>query len=244
MIFEDAKHRSGSDAPLRRRKSGRGRQSGAPVRRRRRSSFQSASTLSAAVPDRSDRSTAAWLWVLGLLLLAAAGFAAFLQYHKGGAATLPGQAPSEQLLVFIDPILAPLETGVGGYDAESLGVVAGQIAAARSAVSLDDGEIYSIAGALLGLLQQAAEDRARHLQRLVDLGSPVLGLSDGGVPARADLSESSRRHHELAIAVSWQRNSGTYRNRVDELLVRLLRMESGRFRPGAVTIAAPQETNQ
>jgi hypothetical protein len=51
--------------------------------------------------------------------------------------------------------------------------------------------------------------------------------------ARTDLPETERRHLELAIAISWQRNSGTYRNRVEELWYRLLRLEQGRFHTGS-----------
>jgi hypothetical protein len=40
----------------------------------------------------------------------------------------------------------------------------------------------------------------------------------------------------VAIGISWQRNSGNYRNRVEELWYRLLRLEQGRFRDGS----APQ----
>jgi hypothetical protein len=51
--------------------------------------------------------------------------------------------------------------------------------------------------------------------------------------ARTDLSENERRHFEVAIGISWQRNSGNYRNRVEELWYRLLRLEQGRFRLGS-----------
>jgi hypothetical protein len=54
--------------------------------------------------------------------------------------------------------------------------------------------------------------------------------------ARTDLGEAERKHLELAVGVSWQRNSVTYRNRVEELWYRLLRLEQGRFRGGS----APQ----
>jgi len=46
------------------------------------------------------------------------------------------------------------------------------------------------------------------------------------------------------VAVSWQRNSGTYRNRVEELWYRLLRLEQGRFRPGSAAMPEqPAETS-
>ena len=61
---------------------------------------------------------------------------------------------------------------------------------------------------------------------------------------RTDLPETERRRLELAVAVSWQRNSGTYRNRVEELWYRLLRLEQGRFSPGSATMAEqPAETS-
>jgi hypothetical protein len=84
-------------------------------------------------------------------------------------------------------------------------------------------------------LQEALEDRARHIERLVKLGSPVEGVA-AGQEARPDLPEAERRHLELAVGISWQRNSVTYRNRVEELWYRLLRLEQGRFRLGS----APQ----
>lgn len=231
MIFDEVNRQSAHDGLSgRRRRRSSGRRSRDDAKNRR-SSFQSASRLSTG-PVPSDRNTRAWLWVMGLILLGAAAFTVFLHHEKGSAVVLPGEAPSNQLEIFVDPLLAPLETGAGGYDPARLAAVSGQIAAARAGVGLDDREIYNNAGTLAAILQEAADDRARHLQRLVDLGSPVLGLSDGKAPARTDLAENARRHHELAVAVSWQRNSGTYRNRIDELMARLVRLESGRFRSG------------
>lgn len=219
MIFDDV-NRPGSSP-------GSGR------KRRRRSRFETASRIPPDDRHRGDRSTAAWLGVLGLLVVAAFGFGLFLQQQKSGATPLWGEAPGKRLAVFVDPILAPLETGTSGYDPAELEKVTVALHDERNTVGLDDKEIYSTAITLAGILQEAADDRVRHLQRLVELGSPVIGMSGGDVPARADMTEIARRHHELAVDVSWQRNSGTYRNRADELMARLTRLEKGRFRSPA-----------
>ncbi|MGA0092897.1 MAG: hypothetical protein ACO3J2_01235 [Chthoniobacterales bacterium] len=174
--------------------------------------------------------------MLGLLIVATAGFALLLQQQKSGRTTLAGEAPSERLEAFVDPILAPLVTGAEGYFPESLEEATAQFRRSGSAGNLDDGEVYTTAATIAAILLEAAQDRASHLQKLVDLGSPVLGLSDADPQARTDLPETERRHLELAVGISWQRNSGTYRNRVEELWYRLLRLEQGRFRLGS----APQ----
>jgi hypothetical protein len=75
------------------------------------------------------------------------------------------------------------------------------------------------------------------MQRLVDLGSPVIGLSEGGVPKNPSMTDAQKQHLELAVGVSWQRNSGTYRNRVEELWYRLLGLEQGRFQGGSASPA-------
>jgi hypothetical protein len=182
-----------------------------------------------------DRNHTAWLVVLGLLLLAALGFAWFLHQERSEPYHFLGNAPSPQLLPFIDPILAPLETGTTGYSPQSLAELQTAFRAERQNVNLDDQEIYSTAGTIAQILEEALADRDRHMERLVRLGSPVEGIRpDPG--ARTDLPETERRHLELAISISWQRNSGTYRNRVEELWHRLLRLEQGRFRDGS----APQ----
>jgi len=237
MIFDDMNRAPAPGDPslrVRRRSSRRAADESpdAAARRRRRSNFSSASRLPSKEPSRGDRSTKAWLAALALLLVAALGFAAYLQKEKGSKVLLPGSAPSSQLFIFVDPILAPLETGKSGYNAKDLAAVSDGLSAARATVSLDDREIYSVAGTLAGILQEAAIDRDRHLQRLVDLGSSVHGVSDGASSV-APFDDKARRHHELAVAVSWQRNSGAYRNRVEELWYRLLRLEQGRFRDGS-----------
>jgi len=237
MIFDDINRASapGDPAPRMRRRSSRRAVEDSPdaaSRRRRRSNFSSASRLPSKEPSRGGGSTKAWLAALALLVVAALGFAAYLQKEKGAKVLLPGSAPSSQLLAFVDPVLAPLETGRGGFDAKDLNALSDGLSAARATVSLDDREIYSVAGTLAGILQEAAIDRDRHLQRLVGLGSSVRGMNDD-TSSVATLDDKARRHHELAVAVSWQRNSGTYRNRVEELWYRLLRLEQGRFRGGS-----------
>ena len=105
----------------------------------------------------------------------------------------------------------------------------------RAKLSRDDQEIHGTAATIAQILEEARADRERHTQRLANLGSPVIGVSPD--PAtRNDISETERKHLELAVGVSWQRNSVTYRNRVEELWYRLLRLEQGRFREGS----APQ----
>jgi hypothetical protein len=172
------------------------------------------------------------LVVLVLLILAALGFAWFLQQERSAPAQLPGEAPSAQLLPYIDPILAPLETGTTGYSPESLAELQTLFRDERQNVNLDDQDVYATAATIAQILQEALEDRTRHMERMVRLGSPVEGMAPDPT-ARTDLPETERRHLELAINISWQRNSGAYRNRVEELWYYLLRREQGRFRLGS-----------
>jgi hypothetical protein len=158
-----------------------------------------------------------------------------LQQERSAPYQLSGEAPSSRLIPFIDPILAPLETGATGYSAESLAELQSAFRTEREKVNLDDQEIYATAATIAQILEEALEDRDRHMERLVKLGSPVQGVAPEPSD-RTDLPETERRHLELAVGISWQRNSGTYRNRVEELWYRLLRLEQGRFRGGS----APQ----
>ena len=242
MIFDDVNRPSSAPEPhrrRRRRRSSREHLSGGSEYRRSRSNFEKASRLSQSTADRGDRSTAAWLWMLGLLIVITAGFAFYLQQQKAGRKSLPGEAPSERLLAFVDSILAPLETGANGYDEAKLDQVAEQLQNDAAAATLDDREVYTTAATMTSILQEAAQDRARHMQRLVDLGSSVIGLSEGGAPKNPAMTDAQKQHLELAVGVSWQRNSGTYRNRVEELWYRLLRLEQGRFRGGSASAAMP-----
>jgi hypothetical protein len=245
VIFDDIPPPAGaqppSDGPSRRRRRRRSSSSSgeefSPRRRRSgsQSTFREASRLDRPLQTSKDGNNTAWLVVLGLLVLAALGFAWFLHQARSAPYQLPGDAPSAQLLPFIDPILAPLETGATGYSPQSLTELQTAFRAERQKVNLDDQEIYGTAATIAQVLEEALEDRTRHMERLVRLGSPVEGMpSDPG--ARTDLPENERRHLELAVGISWQRNSGTYRNRVEELWYRLLRLEQGRFRLGS----APQ----
>ena len=173
--------------------------------------------------------------MLVVLVLASLGFAWFLQQERSAPYQLGGEAPSSRLLPFIDPILAPLETGATGYSAESLAELQSAFRTEREKVNMDDQQIYATAATIAQILEEALADRDRHMERLVKLGSPVQGVAPDP-QARTDLPETERRHLELAVGISWQRNSGTYRNRVEELWYRLLRLEQGRFRLGS----APQ----
>jgi hypothetical protein len=237
MIFDDATPPQPDPAsePGRRRRRRRSSSSSGeecPSSRRRRSSsssFREASRLDQSVHTPRDRNNTAWLWVLGLLVLAVLGFAWFLQKERSAPYQLSGEAPSGRLLPFIDPILAPLETGATGYRPESLAELQSAFRAERQKVNLDDEEIYATAATIAQILEEALADRDRHMERLVKLGSPVEGVAPDP-QARTNLSETERRHLELAVGISWQRNSGTYRNRVEELWYRLLRLEQGRFR--------------
>ncbi len=246
MIFDDlnqpSRESSPAEAPRRRRRRRSSSSSDDDSSRRRRRSGSSRSSsreeFRAAEPLRPaprDRNTTAWLWVLGLLVVAVLGFAWYLQQERSAPYQLSGEAPSSRLLPFIDPILAPLETGATGYSPESLAELQSAFRAEREKVNLDDEEIYATAATIAQILEEALADRDRHMERLVKLGSPVQGIPPDP-QARTDLPETERRHLELAVGISWQRNSGTYRNRVEELWYRLLRLEQGRFRLGS----APQ----
>jgi hypothetical protein len=245
MIFDDLNQPSRESSPAevprrRRRRRSSSSSDDERSRRRRRISSPSASReefdgAESFRPAPRDRNTASWLWVLGLLVLAFLGFAWYLQQERSAPYQLSGEAPSSRLLPFIDPILAPLETGSTGYSPESLAELQSTFRAEREKVNLDAEEIYATGATIAQALQEALEDRDRHMERLVKLGSPVQGMAPDP-RARADLPESERRHLELAVGISWQRNSVTYRNRVEELWYRLLRLEQGRFRGGS----APQ----
>lgn len=224
MIFDDLNPPSRETAPSE------------PARRRRRRrrtsrsspSFREAAPLSEPPAEDSGGNAAAWLAVLGLLIAIALGFAWYLHKERGAPGKLAGAAPSTMIMPFIDPILAPLETGVIPQGAGDLSSIEETLAAERTKVGLDDQEVYSTARTLTQILSEAATDRQNHLERLLKLGSPVIGMpADPG--ARTDLGEAERKHLELAVGISWQRNSTTYRNRVEELWYRLLRLERGRF---------------
>jgi hypothetical protein len=249
MIFDDLNNPPPNQPPAeptrrrRRRPGSSGASSGSedPERHRRRrrgssgSSFREASRLDETLPARKDGNHTAWLVVLVLLVLAALGFAWFLHQERSAPFPLPGEAPSAQLLPYIDPVLAPLETGTTGYRPESLAELQARFRDDRQMANLDGQDIYGAAATIAQILHEALEDRTRHMERLVKLGFPVEGMPSDPA-ARTDLPESERRHLELAVGISWQRNSATYRNRVEELWYRLLRLEQGRFRLGS----APQ----
>ena len=240
MIFDD--HNPpipppGSPEPSRhrRRRSSSGSESSGRRRGSSSSSFRKAVRLDELPRTRADGNAKAWLWVLGLLVVAALGFAWFLQQERGAPRMLQGEAPSTKLAPFVDPILAPLETGATGYSRESLADLQSAFRIEGEKVGIDDREIYNTPATMAQILEEALDDRYRHMERLAKLGVPVAGQASD-LPARTDLAETERRRLELAVAISWQRNSGTYRNRVEELWYRLLRSEQGRFRLGS----APQ----
>ena len=238
MIFDESDQPpvpASSVEPARRRR--RRASSGSESSGRRRkgkgsSSFSEAVRFDDLPSFRSDGNAKAWLWVLALLVLGTLGFAWFLQMDRSTPRPLEGDAPSTKLLPLIDPILAPLETGPTGYSAEYLAELQSSFQADQEKIDLADREVYATAATMAQILQEAVEDRARHIERLIKLGSPVEGVAPAQ-DARTDLPETERRHLELAVGISWQRNSGNYRNRVEELWYRLLRLEQGRFNLGS-----------
>lgn len=175
-----------------------------------------------------------WLWVLGLLIVAALGLGWY--WHQQTAAPVPftGEAPSKRVMPYIDPVLAPLETGVAPFGEDALQELGSELRAERERIGLDGKDIFATAGALVMILEEALADRARHIDRLVRTGAVVAGMPLVTAPA---WGENERRHHQLAVAVSWQRNSGVYRDRIEELWARLLQFERGRFRGGSAPAA-------
>lgn len=247
MIFDDINHpsrdedrrvsaRRGSDY---RQEQPASRHSGRRKKRRRSKSFEQATRLQHPDYRHRDRGNIAWLWVLGLLVMAAIGFGWYLHQDRSAPFQLSGEAPTTLLVPYIDPILAPLETGATGYSAESLSELASRFHSEREKLNLDDKEIFATAITITQILQEALEDRGRHIERLLRLGSAVEGASIDPAEVRVGISEAERKHLELAVAISWQRNSVTYRNRIEELWARLLRMEYGRFRVGSDSIGTP-----
>ena len=197
-------------------------------------SLHKASRLEKPVRDESDGNARAWLWVLALLVAASLGFGIYLHHERTTPRRLAGEAPSIALMPFIDPILAPLETGVSGYSSDALSALQTQLRVEGGKVNIDDKEIYSTAGAIAQILQEAQQDRSRHLERLAKLGAHVEGMTRDP-EARTDMSDTESKHLILAVDISWQRNSGAYRNRVEELWYRQLRLEQGRFGSGSAS---------
>ncbi len=239
MIFDDLNKQKARQSVTsgdggqrrRRRRSGAHRGTDHPSGRRRTSSFDTASRLGQPLRGVEARDNTVWLWVLGVLIVAAAGFALYLHNERAMAQPLTGEAPTAALLPYVDPILAPLQTGEAGYSAESLDELAARFRAERGKVALDDAEIYATAASVAEFLQQALADRVRHLQRLehLDSGNAATPAESGAV--RPVMSRNERQHLELAVDVSWQRNSTAHRNSIERLWARLERLEQGRFRP-------------
>jgi hypothetical protein len=174
----------------------------------------------------------AWLWVLGFLIAAVLGFSWYLHAQGAQVHRLPGAPPSAGLQPVIDPILAPLEAGAAGLSTSSLDEMAGRFRNERAAAGGDTQELYGTAITITEILREALADRERHLERLDEISGPASAIG-----------AKERKHLELAVGVSWQRNSGSYRDRVEELWGRLMRMEYGR---GGVPPAppAPPESTQ
>lgn len=227
MIFDDLKPQAREPEPQtghgRRRRRRRSRSSSGE-RRRRSSTFETASRLSEVPISNPNTAHAAWLWVLGLLVVGAMAFAYYLHSQRSPGRMLPGDPPSSQIAPFADTILAPLETGTAAIDADGLSAMESHFLAQRQEAALDDKDIYGKAATLAGILREALADRERHLERLSRIAEP--GENTTNAP-----DKNARQHLELAVSISWQRNSATYRNRADELLAHLTRLEQYRFRP-------------
>ena len=161
-------------------------------------------------------------------------FAFYLHVQRGPGRLLSGDAPSSLIVPFVDTVFAPLETGVAAVDGEGLSAMELRFQAMRQEAALDDKDIYGAAATLAGILREAVSDRDRHLERMNSLSQRQAATE------RPAMSDPERRHLELAVSISWQRNSTAYRNRVDELLARMARLEQGRFRAG---FAAPEQPN-
>lgn len=145
---------------------------------------------------------------------------------------------------FIDPILAPLETGESGYSPETLSDLGARFRQEREKANIDDKEMFGLAATIADILREAVEDRSRHIERLIRVGAPVRGaVADDGVAAD-HLTDTERKHLEAAVGISWQRNSGAYRNRVEELGLRLVGLEGGRFLSGSSPDSQPAAERQ
>lgn len=222
MIFDDFKQPAGSGSP--RKRVRRRRASGGSAREgfgssHRNGTFEKAVRLHEPVRGTDEHGNIVWLWVLGILIVAAAGFAFYLHNARSAPRMLSGEAPTARLTPFVDPILAPLPAGAAGYDVEALDALASQFRQERENAGRDDAEIYAAAASITGFLREALIDRDRHLQRLEDLGP-------GHNPAE-------RKHLELAVDVSWQRNSTAHRDSIEQAWTRLRQLEQGRFRTEA-----------
>ena len=243
MIFDDPiqppsdREVSTSSSKRRSSRSSRGGKAGQSTTRRRRrnsseSTFARATHLEPPADSVMDRGSMAWLWVLGLLVLVTIAFTWFLAQERGSPRTLSGEAPSSLLLPYFDPSLAPLETGSSGYRSQSVAELGRLFQSEREGVNLDDQEIYRTAETIADFLEEALEDRYRHLERLLRLGTRVAGMPfDPAAPTT--FSGIERRHHEAAVGVSWQRNSLNYRNSIENLWSKLLRLEKNRFVAGS-----------
>lgn len=231
MIFEDFSNEkvegaSGDDARgqnrsrrRRRRSSGEERGEGSGRRRRRRSSFDEATLLPDRPATRDRASSRAWFWVLGLLVAASLGFGFALHLRQNESRPLGGDPPSSSLQPFVDPVLAPLETGMAGCPQGALGDLEQRFQAERARAEVQDQEIYQLASVIALLLADAEADRGKHLERLADLEKQP----------PSELPSYKRQQFAAAISVSWQRNSVEYRNRLEELWIRLSNVETGRF---------------
>lgn len=222
MIFDEPIPRPDSGPPRRRvrrrRAGGSSREDGRRSSSRRGGgTFEKAVRLQEPIRDADSRDNTAWLWVLGILIVAAVGFAFYLHSVRSVPYRLPGEAPTTRLAPFVDPILAPLAVGAAGYDTEALDALASQFRRERENAPKGDAAVFSAAVSITESLREALVDRDRHLQRLMDIGP--------------EHSETERKHLELAVDVSWQRNSTAYRNGIERAWMRLQQLEQGRFRP-------------
>jgi hypothetical protein len=136
-----------------------------------------------------------------------------------------------------------LETGAAGVSGESLAGIAGEFRSLREEVDADSRHIFSSAATMAEVLEEALADRGRHLEKLAKIGGG--GDAPASETGRDVMSadEKRRKHLELAVSVSWQRNSGAYRDRIEELWGRLEAREYGRFRGRTPASTPAGETN-
>ncbi len=207
--------------------AGSGRRERRVVRRRRRKGSSSASSSSRGSLGRKDlerfaekerhRTNTFWVGMLVLLIVAALGFGAWMHFRQVQKEPLAMEAPSTSLEGFFDPVFAPLETGPLPYDFHRMEELAEEFRQQAERVGIDDRDIFTTAIALCGVLRDAIEDRATHLEKLARI-------------AEAEPDANKVRHLELAVSVSWQRNSASFRDKAERLWTKLAQLEAGRFR--------------
>lgn len=189
------------------------------------------------LPDRpsatSANNTRLWVGVLVLLVVAALGFGWGMNLRQSSYAPLAGVSPTSTLHPFVDPILAPLETGMAGCPQGALAEVEARFQARRAEVAPENQEVCRLGGVVARLMSDAEADRIKHLERLAELEKQ----------SPTELPQYKREQFTSAISTSWRSNSAEYRNRLEELWVRLSALETGKFGT-TPTLLAPESQDQ